>query len=101
MQSVSLLEIDMPKPWIPIKQMGDYRNYPYPPTSDELAAELAAERCAHAETKRKLAELRAKNCAISMAYLSLHRKKSHVSQVLAALRDAGEGARIVHPELPN
>ena len=37
----------------PIKQYGDFRQYPYPPTAEELAAELAAARDQLAVEKMK------------------------------------------------
>lgn len=39
----------------PIKQYGDFRQYPYPPTAEELAKELAA-------TQTLLAVERMKSC---------------------------------------
>jgi len=90
----------------PLKQFGDYRQYPYPPTVEELAAELAAEQQAHAQTRLQL--------DVARVHVNALRKRLESAFLPPPVRVAGRlaltgtgrtpfdaGVRTAHSGLPN
>ena len=91
----------------PLKRYGDLRQYPYAPCAEELAGELAAERRAHAATRRELEGVQYRDRAPSEFFLgTLGRKSGRVPPPAPARLRADFACGIggntsVRSELPN